>query len=169
MKLLHIAIGFCGLAIFAGSGCGAVEDEETAEDLNGQAVVIAPLLPDLVVGSFVVTAPVTLHCGSQSLSYTAVESNIGNDNAASHYLHLQRLNTSNGQWIGAAALQLGALTAGVRRSLAGTFNFYNGPCDCLPSTYSITFRLFDDGGNLVAESNENNNASNQVVVPAACP
>lgn len=169
MKLLHVAILSGGLAIFAGAGCVAAEDEATAEDPSAQAVVIMPVLPDLVVSSFVVTAPATLHCGSQPVSYTAVEGNTGNADAASHYLHLQRLNTSNGQWAGAAALQLGALTAGARRGLAGTFNLYNGPCDCLPSTYSITFRLFNDGGNLVAESNENNNASNQVVVPAACP
>lgn len=169
MKLLRVAILSGGLAIFAGSGCVAAEDEATAGDPSEQALVIRPVLPDLVVNSFVVTMPATLHCGQQPVSYTAVESNLGNADAANHYLHLQRLNTSNGQWAGAAALPLGTLTAGATSGLAGTFSFYNGPCDCLPATYSITFRLFDDGGNQVTESNENNNASNQVVVPAACP
>jgi hypothetical protein len=182
MRLTYFGAGICGLVLFVGCAAGTDDSlgaggserpeatiEATIEATVEAAIVILPVQPDLIVGSFAVTSPATLHCGSQALSFTATESNIGNAGAGSHFLHLQIFNPSNGQWPGASAFSLGRILAGVTRPLAGTFNFFNGPCDCLPSTYSITFRLFDDGGDLVAESNEGNNASNSVVVPAACP
>jgi hypothetical protein len=177
MNIIHPRHLFSVLALASLAACGAESDEDVTEDeltatpVPGPIGPIQPmpLQPDLIVNSFAVTAPPVLHCGSQSLSFTAVESNIGPARAGTHNLHLQRFNPSNGQFVGASSIPLTAIAAGATRALAGTFNFWNGPCDCFPTNYTITFRLFDDGGDLIAESNEANNASNSVVVAAACP
>src|SRR5262245_50658482 len=97
MRLTYFGAGICGLMIFV--GCAASTDDslgagesERPEATSEAAIVIRPVLPDLIVGSFAVTSPATLHCGSQVLSFTAAESNIGNAGAGSHNLHLQRFN-----------------------------------------------------------------------------
>jgi hypothetical protein len=177
MKLIPLPALLFSAFVF--TACGGTEDTSeldlTDDELTAQPappltpIPPIPLQPDLIVGSFNVTAPPVLHCGPQTLSFTATESNVGTANAGRHYLHLQRQNPFSGAWLPTAAIPLSSLAAGATRPLAGTFNFYNGPCDCLPSTYTITFRLFDDGGDLVTESNEGNNASNTIVVAAACP
>ena len=183
MKLMQFTTLLCGWALAAACGAGpddpfaagapseaTAEDELTATPTGpAQQAVPAPVLPDLLVGSFAVTAPATLRCGTQQLSFTALETNAGRARAGTHFLHLQRLNTSNGQWVGVVGMQLPAIAAGATAPLAGTFTFWNGPCDCLPTSYSISFRLFIDGGDAIAESNEANNASNVVIVPATCP
>lgn len=181
LKYSRAAALGCSIALFA--ACGAENDPSSElEFIESELTVTATLAPphqpipgipigqpDLIVGGFAVTAPPVLHCGPQSLSFTAVESNIGNAAAGRHLLYLQRLNPFNGQFQNSASTALAGLSAGTTRNIAGTYNFFNGPCDCLPSTYTITFRIFDDGALQVDESNEGNNASNSIVVAAACP
>lgn len=183
-KIVHfeycraLVIG-CSVALF--TACGAeTEDPNELEFSDDELTAtqapphqpIPPVLvpqPDLTAGSFVVTAPAVLHCGTQTLSFTAVENNIGNGDAGRHLLYLQRLNPFSGQFLNTSSLALGGLVAGATRNLTGAYTFYNGPCDCLPSTYTITFRLNDDGAMQIDESNEGNNTSNSIVVAAACP
>ena len=54
------------------------------------------------------------------------------------------------------------------RSLSCTF--YNGPCDCIPTTsYTTTFQAQIDSLNEVIESDETNNFSNLAAVASTCP
>ncbi|MEQ8279397.1 MAG: CARDB domain-containing protein [Deltaproteobacteria bacterium] len=175
-RLIHSSVFLLVFAV----ACGGPEEEQqesseaisfTAQPAPPQAVAQPQPVgdPDLIVTNFNVTGPASLGCGTQTVFYTAIERNIGNGNAGRHFLHLQRQNPLNGAWIPTSSNQLGALAAGATRNLQGSFTFYNGPCDCPPTSYTINFRLFDDGGDLVAESNEGNNASNAVTVNATCP
>ena len=174
------------LALAFGSfwlGCTAgLDSEDKIESLEAQVLrrqMPAPLdLPDLQVASFVLTSPPIFHCGPQTGTLTAIETNAGRGNASSYYLHVQQPHSSSPTgWRGFASILRPPLPAGTTRATGPlSFSFYNGPCGCIPATYNMTLRLFIDGGDiwglnggLVAESNEANNASNRIVQPAACP
>ena len=199
MNFSRAIIGWlAALALAIGSflfGCtGGLDPEDKTESLEAQVLrrqmpapgpnpVPAPLvLPDLLVASFVLTSPPIFHCGPQTGTLTAIETNAGNGDAPSYYIHVQQSNPGcPTQWKSMASILRRPLPAGTTRATGPlSFSFYNGPRDCIPGTGSITLRLFIDGWNimcnpattttgLVAESNEANNASNVVVHPAACP
>jgi len=126
-----------------------------------------PLLPDLQIGGLTIVSPAVLHCGTQTVTYTATDVNTGNAPAGRHSVDLS-FSTGFGfhplnrnLWV--------ALNPGVSSTRTITFNYWNGPCDCLPGTYTAFFQATTDSLNTVAESNEGNNLSNIVSVPAACP
>lgn len=126
-----------------------------------------PLLPDLQVGGLSISSPAVLHCGTQNVTFTATDVNAGNAPAGRHYLDLM-LSTGAGFHPICRRLVAG-LNPGASNTVTFVCSFWNGPCDCLPSTYTATFQAFTDSLNQVAESNESNNLSNTVSIPAACP
>jgi hypothetical protein len=126
-----------------------------------------PVLPDLQMSGLSIASPAVLHCGTQTVTYTVTDLNAGAAPAGRHYVDL-RYSSGGGfnpinrrLWV--------ALNPGVTNTQTFTFSFWNGPCDCLPSTYTATFQAATDTLSSVAESNESNNLSNTVSIPAACP
>jgi hypothetical protein len=114
-----------------------------------------------------IVSPAVLHCGTQTVTYTVTDLNAGAAPAGRHYADL-RYSTGAGfnpinrrLWI--------ALNPGATNTQTVTFSFWNGPCDCLPGTYTATFQAATDTLSTVAESNESNNLSNTFSIPAACP
>jgi len=96
------------------------------------------------------------------------ETNGGGARSTRHYLDLLKSNGLGG-FNPVCRTMVAGLLAGQSRTQTLTCTFYNGPCDCLPTTYTSTFQAFADSLNNVPESNEANNLSNAVVVAAACP
>lgn len=128
-----------------------------------------PVPPDLTATGLQILAPTTLHCGMQTVTFRVNENN-GGGSSGPFYLDLQYDYGSGSTFWAICRYSrpgLGALSTRVLGPINCTF--WNGPCDCLPTTYTATFRVFIDSLNNVAESNEGNNLSNTVSIPAACP
>jgi hypothetical protein len=128
-----------------------------------------PVPPDLTASGLQILSPATLRCGTQTVTFQVTEGN-GGGNAGSYHLDLTYdYGSATTFWpiCRYARPGLGALSSRVFGPI--TCTFWNGPCDCLPSTYTATFRANIDVLNAVAESNEGNNLSNRVSIPATCP
>jgi hypothetical protein len=122
-----------------------------------------PLKPDLVIRSYAVNSPAVLHCGTQTVTATIAEVNRGNA-PSGPYTTYHRKNGAP-----ANAQQRPSLNPGQTAVYTDTFNYWNGPCDCLPTSYTITWDAVVDAVNVVMESNEGNNVGPSVVVAAQCP
>jgi len=125
---------------------------------------------DLTVSSFTILSPPTLGCGSQTIAYSATETNLGTSPSGSYWLWLL---TDAGQGtipnMAASSNQRPSLAAGATRAFTGNFITWMGPCDCQPINYTVQYRLKIDGPNNITESNEANNWSNIVSRGAHCP
>jgi subtilase family serine protease len=129
---------------------------------------VQQVLPDLRVSNLALTAPATLRCGNQTVSFTMTETNGGPAAAPSYLLYLQ-LNNGSGVFAPVCAFTRPSLAANTSRTFTGSCTFWNGPCDCPLTSYTATFRAFIDPLNAVTESNEGNNLSNTPSIPATCP
>jgi hypothetical protein len=150
-----------------------------AASAQAQTVIVTPIGPvqpaprpqpvpaDLQIASLVITSPATLRCGTQVISFTAVETNAGAGPAGAH--HVDLLKSTGAGFFPVCRIAVGSLAAGVTRTLALSCTFWNGPCDCLPTSYTSFFQLFTDSLNAVTETNEGNNLSNIVALPSTCP
>jgi hypothetical protein len=124
-------------------------------------------LPDLQVSGLAVTAPLTLTCGSQTVTFTVTETNASA--TASTPFHLDLLKSTGGGFTPVCRVGRRALRSNMTRTTQISCTFYNGPCDCLPTTYTTTFQVSIDSLNAVIESDETNNLSNLSAVPSTCP
>ncbi len=124
-------------------------------------------LPDLQVGGLTVTSPPTLTCGPQTVTFTVTETNAGP--VLTGTFHLDLLKSTGGGFTPICRLARRAMRANATRTVTLSCNFYNGPCDCLPSTYTTTFQANIDSLNAVVESDETNNFSNLSALPSTCP
>lgn len=124
------------------------------------------LKPDLTVSGLTINSSTTIHCGSQTVSITYTESNIGNAPSGTYWNHVYRNGTA---LVATASSPRPSLGAGATRVVTDTFTYYAGPCDCFPGSNGVTFSLKIDGPNQVAEKNENNNFSNTVTATEVCP
>lgn len=154
------------LAVFALALAASVQ----AQIIVAPALPIRPIPvppPDLQISNLVMTSPATLHCGTQTISFTAVETNAGPSPAAAH--HIDVLKSTGAGFFVTCRIAVGSLAGNTSRNLALSCTFWNGPCDCLPTTYTSFFQLFTDSLLAVAESNEGNNTSNIAPLASACP
>lgn len=124
-------------------------------------------MPDLQVGGLVINSPATLTCGSQNVTFTVTETNAGP--VASDTFHLDLLKSTGGGFTPVCRIARRAFRANATRTIQLSCTFWNGPCDCLPSTYTTTFQAHIDSLNAIVESDETNNFSNLVAVPSTCP
>ncbi len=124
-------------------------------------------LPDLQVSGLTVNAPATLTCGTQVVTFTVTETNAGP--VASAPFHLDLLKSTGGGFTPVCRLVRRSIQANWSRTVQLTCTFWNGPCDCLPTTYTTTFQAHIDSLNEVVESDETNNFSNLFAVPSTCP
>lgn len=124
-------------------------------------------LPDLQVSGLTVTAPPTLTCGSQAVTFTITETNASATPSAT--FHLDLLKSTGAGFTPVCRVARRALRSNMTRTSQITCTFYNGPCDCLPTSYTTTFEVSIDSLNEVVESDETNNLSNLSAVPSTCP
>ena len=124
-------------------------------------------LPDLQVSGLAVTAPPTLTCGSQTVTFSITETNASATPSAT--FHLDLLKSTGGGFTPVCRVARRALRSNMTRTSQITCIFYNGPCDCLPTSYTTTFQVSIDSLNEVVESDETNNLSNLSAVPSTCP
>jgi hypothetical protein len=124
-------------------------------------------LPDLQVSGLAVTAPPTLTCGMQSVTFTITETNASG--TASGTFHLDLLKSTGAGFTPICRVPRRGVRANTSRTTSITCSFYNGPCDCLPTSYTTTFQVNIDSLNEVVESDETNNFSNLFAVPSTCP
>lgn len=136
-----------------------VEDAERLEDIDelseDERALQAPP-PDLTLAALQQNGTTLAMCGTGRVSVTVDEVNLGPGAVGQFWIHLLDANTGQPAAGGLARPALGPNTS---RTSSLVFNPYLGPCDttgmCTPQTK--TYDLFIDGGNLWAESNENNN------------
>lgn len=150
---LGVILGFILIAAFA-------------QSLSAKQV--QQVLPDLRVSTLTITSPASLGCGSRTVSFTVTEINGKPGTAPSYLLYLQ-LNNGSGVFAPICAFTRPSLAGNSSRVFNGSCTFWNGPCDCLPTTYTATFRAHIDPLNTVQETNEGNNLSNTPSIPATCP
>ncbi|HSK74887.1 MAG TPA: CARDB domain-containing protein [Thermoanaerobaculia bacterium] len=124
-------------------------------------------LPDLQVSGLTVTAPLTLTCGSQAVTFTVTETNASA--TASAPFRIDLLKSTGGGFTPVCRVARRGLRANTTRTSQVSCVFYNGPCDCLPTSYTTTFQVSIDSLNEVIESDETNNLSNLSAVPSTCP
>lgn len=130
------------------------------------AIQIQPWPPrpaDLTVGAYAVTSPPVVHCGSQTIAITITESNIGTGPSGPYTTY----HYSNG--VAFCARSRPSLAAGATATYNDSCNLWNGPCDCIPTSYTIPFFARVDALGAVAESNEGNNQGPTVIKNAQCP
>jgi subtilase family serine protease len=125
-------------------------------------------LPDLQVSGLAVTAPATLTCGGQTVTFNVTETNAGPILSDTYHIDLLRSVAGSG-FTPVCRLSRPAIRATRTRTVQLTCSFYNGPCDCLPSSYTTTFQAQIDSLNAVTESDETNNLSNLTAVASTCP
>jgi len=131
---------------------------------QAQGIVALPApKPDLTVTTFTVDSPAVLHCGTQTITVSWTEKNRSRGIAAAHN---SAVYINGGPTF---LIPIGTLSAGQSQSGTTTATFYNGPCDCLPTSYTIPIFMKADWYNTVAETNETNNNSATVTQSAACP
>lgn len=156
---------FVALALAA-----SLQAQDDAVPIPGPVQPIRPVPippPDLLINSLVITSPATLRCGTQNVSFTAVETNAGPSPAGAH--HIDLLKSTGAGFFPVCRIAVGSLAGNTSRNLALSCTFWNGPCDCLPTSYTSFFQAFTDSLNAVAESNEGNNLSNIVPLASTCP
>jgi|GEM_PF-3122681 len=134
------------------------------------AVPIPPVLvpPDLRHSGLTITSPAVLRCGTQTVTFSVTETN-GGSAAGSHYNDLLYDYGSGTTLYPVCRVLRPSFPALSTRTWTYSCTFWNGPCDCLPTSYTATFQTFIDSLNGIAESNEGNNRSNRASIPATCP
>ena len=124
--------------------------------------------PELRHSGLQILSPATLRCGTQTVTFSVTETN-GGSSAGTHFNDLTYDFGSGTTFWPVCRISRPSFPALSTRVWTATCTFWNGPCDCLPTSYTATFRTFIDSLNGIVESNENNNLSNQVSIPATCP
>lgn len=125
--------------------------------------------PDLTLAGLTVNAGTLIKCGSSTINVTVTETNAGAARATRHYVDLLGNLGTAGPFVPLCRKMVPGLLAGASQTITFNCVYYNGPCDCLPTTYNESFQGLADSLASVAESNESNNSSNVVVAPATCP
>jgi subtilase family serine protease len=125
--------------------------------------------PDLTLAGLTVNAGTLIKCASSTINVTLTETNAGTARAGRHYVDLMGNLGTTGPFVPLCRKLVPGLLAGASQTITFNCVYYNGPCDCLPTTYNESFQGLTDSLANVAESNESNNSSNVVVAPATCP
>jgi hypothetical protein len=120
------------------------------------------------VSNLIITPPGTFHCGTQSATLTITETNRGPIATGSYYLEL-RMAYNSPPMNAIRRFQQPPLRGNTTRTVSIPFSWFNGPCDCFPSLYTINWQVYTDALSNVNESNEGNNLSNVYSTPGACP
>ena len=128
------------------------EGDETNNARAGNTIAIANIAGDLTVTT--ASGPATAFTGDNvTLSATVANSGSGNAGASSLYFFLATDPNVTGTYTLVGAAPVSALAAGATQPVSGSFAL---PTALPAATYTLV--AYADGGNVVAESNENNNS-----------
>jgi hypothetical protein len=145
-----------------------VQAQVTATPIVAVPIPPQQVPPDLQHSNLVITSPSVLRCGTQTVTFTVNETNAGSSAGIHHNDLLYDYGSGSQVWP-ICRVQRPSFPALSSRTWSFSCTFWNGPCDCLPTNYTATFITMIDSLNAIAESNENNNRSNRVSIPATCP